>query len=424
MKNFFLKVLSPKIKSSSKSISFGEISKSTKVSEIFKAISNYNNESEIRFVGGCVRKILNSEKFDDIDLATNINPEQIKECLNNNNINFYEIGIEHGTITAKIDKKNFEITSLRKDIETDGRHAVVKFTNDWKEDSDRRDFTINSIYADLEGNLFDPHNGFKDLKNGVIKFIGDPEKRIKEDYLRILRYVRFFLSYSKVAHNLEIKKIIKQNISGILNLSKERLLDELKKLFLSNGFVKLNKDEFSQEILLLIFPQLKNIDIINKLSKYSASLIEKKDFIFLLSLMIIDETDNSDYFLYQFNVSNEAKKRINFLKESYSKLQDKNTFSKKNLQKIFYFYGKLFLEDMIDFQLFITGKNNKKLIELKEYFKNLEKPKFPIKANIIMEKYKIKEGRELGQKLRYLENLWVENSFKITDKEIDKVFTI
>jgi len=424
MKNFFFKVFSPKIKSSPKSISFEEMSKSTKVLEIFKAISNFGKESEIRFVGGCVRKILNNERFDDIDLATNIHPEQIKECLHNYNINFYETGIEHGTITATIDKKNFEITSLRKDIKTDGRRATVKFTNDWKEDADRRDFTINSIYADLEGNLFDPHNGFKDLENGIVKFIGDPEKRIKEDYLRILRYVRFFLSYSKQAHNPEIKKIIKQNISGILNLSKERLLDELKKLFLSNGFVKLNKDEFSQEILLLIFPQLKNIDIINKLSKYSESLIEKKDFIFLLSLMIIDETDNSDYFLYQFNVSNEAKKRINFLKESYSKFQDKNTFSKKNLQKIFYFYGKLFLEDMIDFQLFITGKNNKKLIELKEYFKNLEKPKFPIKANIIMEKYKIKEGRELGQKLRYLENLWVENSFKITDKEIDKVFTI
>jgi len=424
MKKFFFKVFSPKIKSSPKSISFEEMSKSTKVLEIFKAISNFGKESEIRFVGGCVRKILNNERFDDIDLATNINPEQIKECLHNYNINFYETGIEHGTITATIDKKNFEITSLRKDIKTDGRHATVKFTNDWKEDADRRDFTINSIYADLEGNLFDPHNGFKDLENGIVKFIGDPEKRIKEDYLRILRYVRFFLSYSKQAHNPEIKKIIKQNISGILNLSKERLLDELKKLFLSNGFVKLNKDEFSQEILLLIFPQLKNIDIINKLSKYSESLIEKKDFIFLLSLMIIDETDNSDYFLYQFNVSNETKKRINFLKESYCKLQDKNTFSKKNLQKIFYFYGKLFLEDMIDFQLFITGKNNKKLIELKEYFKNLEKPKFPIKANIIMEKYKIKEGRELGQKLRYLENLWVENSFKITDKEIDKVFTI
>jgi len=424
MKNFFIKVFSSKKKSSPKDISFGEISKSTKVSEIFKAISNFNNESEIRFVGGCVRKILNNEKFDDIDLATNIHPEQLKECLNNNNIDFYEIGINHGTITAKIEGKNFEITSLRKDVETDGRHAVVEFTNDWKEDAARRDFTINSIYADLEGNLFDPHDGLKDLENGVVEFIGDPEKRIKEDYLRILRYVRFFLSYSRHEHHPKIKKIIKQNISGILNLSKERLLDELKKLFLSNVFVKLNKDKFSKEIILLIFPQLKNIDIIKKISKYSESLIEKKDFIFLLSLLIVDETDNSDYFLYQFNVSNEARKRINFLKEIYSKLQDKNTFSKKNLQKIFYFYGKLFLEDMIDFQLFRTGKNNKKLIELKEHFKNLDKPKFPIKADIIMEKYKIKEGRELGQKLKYLENLWVENSFKITDKEVDKVFII
>ena len=169
---------------------------------------------------------------------------------------------------------------------------------------------------------------------------------------------------------------------------------------------------------------MKNIDIFKKLSKYSESLIEKKDFVFLLSLLIIDETDNSDYFLYQFNVSNEARKRINFLKENYSKLSEKNTFSKKNLQKIFYFYGKLFLEDVVDFQLFRTSKNNKKLIELKEYFKNLEKPKFPIKTNIIMEKYKIKEGKELGQKLKYLENLWVENNFKITDKEVDKVFII
>jgi len=424
MKNFFIKVLSSKRKASPKAISFGQIPKSTKVSEIFKAISNFNNESEIRFVGGCVRKILNNEKFDDIDLATNINPEQLKECLNKNNIQYYEVGIDHGTITAKIEEKKFEITSLRKDIVTDGRHAVVKFTNDWKEDAARRDFTINSIYADLEGNLFDPYDGLKDLKNGVVKFIGNPEKRIKEDYLRILRYIRFFLSYSKQEHQPEVKKIIKQNISGILNLSKERLLDELKKLLFSNGFFKLNKDEFCKEIILLIFPQLKNIDIFKKLSNFSQSSFGKKDFIFLLSLLIVDETDNSDYFLYQFNVSNEARKRINFLKENYSKLNDKNTFSKKNLQKIFYFYGNLFLEDMIDFQLFRTVKKSKKLIELKEYFKNLEKPKFPINTNIIMEKYKIKEGRELGQKLKYLENLWVENSFKITDKEVDDVFII
>ena len=422
MNNFIDKIFNYKKKIGSKETSFLEIINTTKVNDLFEAISKYNDTSEIRYVGGCVRKILNEENFDDIDLATNINPEQVKECLNINNIKFFETGINHGTITANIENKNFEITSLRKDISTDGRHAIVKFTSDWIEDSSRRDFTINAIYADKEGNLFDPHDGVKDLQNGLVTFIGDPEKRIKEDYLRILRYIRFFLNYSKQSHQPEVKKVIKQNINGIKNLSKERILDELKKILLSKGFSKLYKDNFSREIILIIFPQLKNLDIFKKLSKYSQSTIDKKDFIFLLSLLIIDETDNSNYFLYKFNFSNENKKRINYLKEIFSKPLDKNTFSKKNLQRIFYFYDKTYLIDVIDFQLFKSSRQNKKLIALKRYFENIEKPSFPIKASKVMEKYNIKEGRELGQKLKYLEKLWVENSFKISNKDVDNIF--
>ena len=192
MKNILTKIFSSKSNLNFKEKSFLEITRTTKISELFRVISNYNELSEIRYVGGCVRKILNNEKFDDIDLATNLKPNEVKESLTSNNINFFETGIEHGTITAHIDKKNFEITSLRKDISTDGRHAVVEFTKEWTEDALRRDFTINSIYADKEGNLFDPNDGVKDLENGKIEFIGDPEKRITEDYLRILRYVRFF----------------------------------------------------------------------------------------------------------------------------------------------------------------------------------------------------------------------------------------
>ena len=229
MKNILTKIFSSKKKVSTKEISFLEMTKTTQASQIFQAISNYNELSEIRYVGGCVRKILNKEKFDDIDLATNLKPNEVKQCLKKNNIDFFETGIEHGTITARINEKNFEITSLRKDISTDGRHAVVEFTNEWTKDALRRDFTINSIYADKEGNLFDPNDGVKDLENRKVKFIGDPDKRVKEDYLRILRYVRFFLNYSKEEHNSNVKKIIKQNINGISKLSKERLIDELKK---------------------------------------------------------------------------------------------------------------------------------------------------------------------------------------------------
>ena len=422
MKNILTKFFSQKNELSSKEISFLEITKTTKVSELFNVISNYNDQGEIRYVGGCVRKILNNEKFDDIDLATNLKPEEVKECLKNNNIDFFETGIEHGTITARIEERNFEITSLRKDVSTDGRRAVVEFTNQWMEDSLRRDFTINSIYADKEGNLFDPNDGVKDLENGKIQFIGDPEKRVKEDYLRILRYVRFFLNYSRQEHNLNVIKIIKQNINGIVKLSKERLIDELNKLVISNRFFEISEDKVCEEIILLIFPQLKNIDILKKLKKNYKNEILKKDFIFFLSLLIIDETDNSEFFLYKYNMSNEAKKRISFLKDIYDKSNDKETFSKNNLQKIFYFQGKSYLLDAIDFQLFRSNKKNNKLLELKKYFEKLEKPNFPIKAKIVMEKYNLKEGKELGQKLKYLENLWVENSFNISEKEVENTF--
>ncbi len=192
------------------SLKFQKIKKETQIERIFDVIQKFSENSEIRYVGGCVRKIINGELVDDIDLAVNLSPGQVSEALKKDNIKFYETGIKHGTITAIINKNKFEITSLRKDLETDGRHAEVEFLNDWKVDASRRDFTINSIYSDIDGNLFDPYNGKKDLENGQIKFIGNTEKRIKEDYIRILRYMRFFLNYSKKDHDLEIIRIIKK----------------------------------------------------------------------------------------------------------------------------------------------------------------------------------------------------------------------
>ena len=180
---------------------FTELTTDKDIKKLFKIISDYNDKSEIRFVGGCIRKILSNEKIDDIDLATNINPSEVKKLLKDQNIRFIETGLSHGTITVVFGEKSYEITSLRKDVSTDGRHADVKFTSDWKEDASRRDFSINSIYSDLDGNLFDPYDGKLDLKNGKINFIGNPDERIKEDYLRILRYIRFFLNYAKESHD-------------------------------------------------------------------------------------------------------------------------------------------------------------------------------------------------------------------------------
>ena len=288
-----------------------------------------------RFVGGCVRKHLSNEKIDDIDIATIFTTDQIREKFKDTSLKIIDTGIEHGTVTLVSDKHKVELTTLRKDIKTDGRHAEVVFTKDWNEDSIRRDFTINSIYADIDGNIFDPNNGVRDLQNGEVKFIGNSEKRIQEDYLRILRYIRFSLLYSSKNHTNDIKKNIKQNIIGISNLSKERLLDELEKIFKSSALFNLDKDDFSYEIISLIFPQLVNLKTLKKLEKQKKELLKNKNFDFLLAFLILDETDNSEYFLYKFKLSNETKNKINFLKSYLIKLKEKDFFSKKTLIKFF-----------------------------------------------------------------------------------------
>ena len=393
----------------------------TPANRIFEALNTYSESSEVRYVGGCVRKVIKKQIVDDIDLATNLKPSEVCDALKKKEINFYETGIDHGTITAIIDKHKYEITSLRKDVSTDGRHAKVEFSTDWKEDAARRDFSINSIYSDKDGNLFDPFNGKKDLENGNINFIGNAENRIKEDYLRILRYVRFFINYSNQNHNPKIIKIIKKNIGGVSKLSSERLLDEFKKLTKSNAFLKIFKDEISLELIEIIFPQLKNLENFKKLNSYALDNLSKIDFIFLLSLMIVDGTDNTDYFIYKFNLSKKDQKRLKSIDFFYKENVSIKNFNEKNLNKIFYFNGKQTVLDIINFKLFTSIKVEKKLLKLVENYKDKIIPTLPINANTLMTKYNIPEGKILGKKLKLIEEIWVQNSFQISEKQIQKI---
>jgi len=398
-----------------------DLTKQTPANKIFEALNSYSDESEVRYVGGCVRKIIKKQNIDDIDLATNLKPYEVCDALKKKEINYYETGIDHGTITAIIDDNKYEITSLRKDISTDGRHAKVEFSLDWKEDAARRDFSINSIYSDKDGNLFDPYNGKKDLESGNVNFIGDAENRIKEDYLRILRYVRFFINYSNQGHDPKIIKIIKKNIDGVSKLSSERLIDEFKKLTRSSAFLKIFKDDVCLEIIKMIFPQLKNIDNFKKLNSHTQNNLSKVDFIFLLSLMIIDGTDNTDYFIYKFNLSKKDQKRLKSIDFFYKENVNIKNFTEKNFNKIFYYNGKQTVLDIINFKLFTSIKVEKKLLKLIEIYKNKIIPTFPIGANMIMTKYNIPEGKTLGNKLKMIEETWVQNSFQISEKQILKI---
>jgi poly(A) polymerase len=182
---------------------------------------------EARVVGGAVRDTLAEHEIKEIDLATPRTPEQVTKALEGAGIRAVPTGLDHGTVTAVSDGRSFEVTTLRRDVETDGRHAVVAFTNDWQADAARRDFTINAMSMTRAGEVFDYFNGIADLRAGIVRFVGDPATRIAEDYLRVLRYFRFYARYASGPADPAALAAIRAGVHGIARLSVERVWSEL-----------------------------------------------------------------------------------------------------------------------------------------------------------------------------------------------------
>ena len=386
---------------------------------IFSYINVPGEEDKIRFVGGCIRKALSGQLIDDIDLATSLEPDLVKQKLLKNGIKVIDTGIEHGTLTAILNKKKFEITSLRKDIETDGRHAKVSFTLNWEQDAARRDFTINAIYADIEGRIFDPVNGREDLKNKLVKFIGNPEERIQEDYLRILRYFRFFLQYSDKAHDQQVIKSIKKYINGINHLSKERIFDELKKILILNNLYDLFSQNESKEVILSIFPQFKYYERLRLFNQLNKKIKIRYDSCLILALLIVDKSNNFEYFCHKYKTSNSIKNRLNAISQNFENIKNKNFFTKQNIKKQIYILGKDTVLDLLLFSLSINKFKNFDVMQLVDHIQKSEIPKFPISGNYLKEQG-YEGGEMLGAKLRKLEEKWINNNFVI-DKEDIKI---
>jgi len=403
---------------SDKSVKFLENIKEAKI--IFSLLNEIGEESRVRFVGGCVRRALCGENIDDIDLATSLEPDEVKKKLNKEDIKVIDTGISHGTVTAILNKKRFEITTLRKDISTDGRHANVEFTSSWEQDAQRRDFTINAIYVDIEGRIFDPLNGISDFQNGKIKFIGSPEQRIQEDYLRILRYFRFFTQYSKTNHDQDVIHFIKKNINGLNKISNERILDELKKILSLRSPYSLFSNNQSKEIILSIFPQFKYYERLKIINSLRQRPRDKYDNYLILALMIIDQSNDYEYFCHKYKISNNVKGRFKNISQNYENFKNKKFYSEENIKKLIYLSSK---DNVIDLLLFSICENNKNSIlnieELINYVNRCVVPKFPISGNYLIE-LGYETGEILGKKLKLLEEKWIENNFIIEKKMVEK----
>jgi poly(A) polymerase len=185
---------------------------------------------DARVVGGAVRDALAGRSVVDIDLATPLAPVDVMVALNRVGVKVVPTGLAHGTVTAVVDGHGLEITTLRRDVETDGRHAVVAFTEDWRLDASRRDFTINAMSMARDGSVFDYFDGAADLEAGRVRFVGDPGTRIAEDYLRILRFFRFYARYGRVPPDAATLNGLRDGIPGLARLSVERVWMELRRI--------------------------------------------------------------------------------------------------------------------------------------------------------------------------------------------------
>ena len=379
------------------------------------------DKTVVRFVGGCVRKYLSGEKIDDIDAATILTTDQIKEKLKNTDLKIIDTGIKHGTVTVLSDTKKIELTTLRKDVKTDGRHAEIEYTDDWQLDSERRDFTMNAIYMDINGKIFDPQNGIVDLKNKNVKFIGDPQKRIEEDYLRIIRFIRFKVMYDIQCEKTTIEAI-KHNLTGIKKISKERILDELLKILELKSFLKINESDHLKEIFLMIFPEflyLNRLERLKKICKYSNI---NKDL--LLAVLLIDDKNNDEYFSHKYNVSSKIKETLKKLSSNLIEVKKNKNFFDKDLIRNVYFYGK---EHLINLNIINFSINSK--IKIDEFSKILN---LVLKSNVpklhvngdYLKRNGMKEGESLGKVLKKIESEWANNNFEISNERIKDLIKI
>jgi poly(A) polymerase len=265
----------------------------------------------VRFVGGCVRDALAGRPVSDVDLATPEPPPRVIDLLTAARIKAVPTGIEHGTVTAVVGHRPFEITTLRRDVETFGRHAVVAFTDDWREDAARRDFTINALSADPDGAVHDFFGGLADLAAGRVRFVGDAELRIREDVLRILRFFRFHAHYGRGTPDADGFAACRALASLLPGLSGERIAAELKRLLAAVDPATTIETMYAAGILAPILPEL--TDFARLRGMQALDLPAAREPLVRLAAVLPDDAAAAGAVAERLRLSNDERNRLQVL---------------------------------------------------------------------------------------------------------------
>lgn len=374
-------------------------------------------EHETRIVGGAVRDKICMQEPKDLDLITTILPKEVIKILRNNNIPVIPTGIKFGTVTAYIEGNHFEITTLREDIQCYGRKARVLFTNNFYQDAKRRDFTINAMsYNTTRCELYDYFQGYEDIKNKAVKFIGDPIQRIEEDYLRILRFFRFAAKYSNVPDSDGLSACIARK-DKIRLLSPERIISEFNKILLSEGSYKILEVMQINEILSEISPELSwDIDTFKQLLTHTISIFPHA--INNLELRYITLLNNNNWELmhselFRLRLSNREIRKIYYLKY-YDDMFSQGV----NLN---YLIKLVILDQKTDFVSLLCYMNAIKKISSEQavkffnQYKNYTGLVLPINGDDLKDKF---SGVEIGVKLQKAKEIWIESDFTLSKEDL------
>ncbi len=370
-------------------------------------------EEKVRFVGGCVRDLIirkpsPSPAFLDLDLATILRPLEAIKLLEEAHIKVIPTGLSHGSILAVLGLYRYEITSLRQDIFTDGRHAKVAFTDDWEEDAKRRDFTFNALYLSSKGELYDPWEGEKDLLSGQVRFIGNAEDRIKEDYLRILRYFRFYGYYGRGKPNSDAIEACKKYAEKINNLSGERIRNELLKLLSCPNPAPALHSMMETGVLTYLVQGwegsshelLKKLQLIENLIKIEQEFQSPPKAFRRLVALFQDNANALELFIARFKLSNQEKKEVHSITRASNSLC-------LPAHELLYQYG---LETTQDALLIQAARGYNRLL-LESLPSSWTRPSFPLSGKDL-EENGLNPGPLFGKALMHTEKWWVSHSFQ------------
>jgi poly(A) polymerase len=373
---------------------------------VMEALSR--NGTTPRFVGGCVRDALLGRPVKDIDIATPDIPETVIEKLAAADLKSVPTGLKHGTITAIADGLPFEVTTLRRDIETDGRHAKVIFTDNWSEDAARRDLTINAIYCDGDGNLLDPVSGLADLRDRKLRFVGEASERIAEDVLRILRFFRFFAHYGEGQIDAAGYTACHDQAHLLPTLSAERISAELLRLLAAVDPVPTLDLMTRSGVLAQVLPTARPGDLLASLVRLEQTC-EAVDPLRRLYALCSPDRPQARMLADQLRLSANQKQRLMDMAARQPELEPAT--NSEDLRKALYLRGKPVILDQLFLNQADSAEDNAAWQGLQDRVDQWQPVTLPVQGQDVLDRG-LQPGPEVGRVIKEIESWWIEGDFQ------------